>query len=128
VGPEQLETERVCRADVQDLLARVDVVAAQDLTDAYPERTEARVRIALNDGRELRRAQSDFEGSPTRPMSWDRVVEKFHWLGEPFADSALRAEIIDAVHRLDEISVADLAGLLGTVSPQARGPRSRGRL
>jgi 2-methylcitrate dehydratase len=128
VGPEQLETERVCRDDVQDLLARVDVVAAQDLTDAYPQRTEARVNIALNDGRELHRAQSDFEGSPTRPMSWDRVVEKFHWLGEPFAGVTLRAEIIDAVQRLDTIPIAELAALLGAVSRQARAHRSRGRL
>src|SRR5580693_2036126 len=128
VGPEQLETERVRRDDVQDLLARVDVKAASDLTEAYPERTEARVRIALKDGRELHRAQSDFEGSPTRPMSWGRVVEKFHWLGEPFADAALRTEIIDAVQRLEEISVAELAGLLGAVSPEAQRARTRGRL
>ncbi len=128
VGPEQLETERVRRGDVQQLLARVDVKAAADLTAAYPERTEARVHIALNDGRELHRQQSDFEGSPTRPMSWDRVVEKFHWLGEPFADDQLRAEIIGAVWRLDEISVAELAGLLGAVSPEAQRRRTRGRL
>jgi 2-methylcitrate dehydratase len=61
-------------------------------------------------------------------MSWDRVVEKFHWLGEPFADGGLRAEIIDAVHRLDEIPVAQLARLLGAVSPGARRRRTRGRL
>jgi 2-methylcitrate dehydratase len=128
VGPEQLETQRVRRDDVQDLLARVEVKAAADLTDAYPERTGARVHIALNDGQELHREQSDFEGSPTRPMSWDRVVQKFHWLGEPFADAALRAEIIDAVDRLDDISVAHLAGLLGAVSPEAQRQRTRGRL
>jgi 2-methylcitrate dehydratase len=128
VGPEQLETERVRRDDIQALLARVDVRAASDLTEAYPERTEGRVHIALNDGRKLHREQSDFEGSPTRPMSWDRVVEKLHWLGEPFADAALRAEIIDAVWRLDEISVAELAGLLGGVSPEVQRPRTRGRL
>ena len=128
VGPEQLETERVRRDDVQDILARVHVEAAADLTAAYPERTAARVHIALHDGRELHREQSDFEGSPTRPMSWDRVVQKLHWLGEPFADATLRAEIIDAVWRLDEISVAELAGLLGAVSPQVQRPRTRGRL
>ena len=127
VGPEQLETERVRRDDVQDLLARIHVEAAADLTAAYPERTAARVHIALRDGRELHREQSDFEGSPTRPMSWDRVVQKLHWLGEPFADATLRAEIIDAVWRLDEISVAELAGLLGAVSPQVQRPRTRGR-
>jgi 2-methylcitrate dehydratase len=128
VGPEQLETERVRRDDVQDLLARVDVNAAADLTEAYPERTEARVRIRLNDGRELHRAQADFEGSPTRPMSWDRVVQKFHWLGEPFADAALRAEIIDAVQRIKEISGTELVGPLGAVSPEAQRARTRGRL
>jgi 2-methylcitrate dehydratase len=128
VGPEQLETERVRRDDVQDLLAHVDVKAAPDLTEAYPERTAVRVHIALHDGREFNREQSDFEGSPTQPMTWERVVEKFHWLGEPFADAALRADIIHAVEHLDEISVLELAGLLGAVSPQAQRPRTRGRL
>ena len=128
VGPEQLETQRVCCGDVQELLARVNVRAAADLTEAYPERTAARVHIVLNDGREVHREQSDFEGSPTRPMSWDRVVEKFDWLAEPFADAALRGEIIDSVARLDEIPVAGLAELLGAVSPVAQRARTRGRL
>jgi 2-methylcitrate dehydratase len=128
VGPEQLETQRVRRSDVQGLLARVNVRAAADLTEAYPERTQARVRIMLTDGREFHREQADFEGSPTRPMPWDRVVEKFHWLAEPFADAALRAQIIDAVHRLDEISIAELTVLLGAVSPEVQRPRTRGRL
>jgi 2-methylcitrate dehydratase len=128
VGPEQLETERVCRPDVQELLTRVGVRAADDLTAAYPDRTQARVHIAVTDGRELHREQSDFEGSPTRPMSWDRVVEKLHWLGEPFADATLRVEIVDAVRRLDEISVAELTALLGAVSPVPRHRRIRGRL
>ena len=128
VGPEQLETQRVRCGDVQELLARVNVRAAADLTEAYPERTAARVHIVLNDGREVHREQSDFEGSPTRPMSWDRVVEKFDWLAEPFADAALRGEIIDSVARLDEIPVAGLAELLGAVSPVAQRARTRGRL
>jgi 2-methylcitrate dehydratase len=128
VGPEQLETERVRHGDVQELLSRVDVHAAADLTEAYPERTQARVHIVLNDGRELHREQADFEGSPTRPMSWDRVVEKFHWLAEPFADIALRDAIIDAVTRLDEIPVAELAELLSAVSPVTQRARTRGRL
>jgi 2-methylcitrate dehydratase len=128
VGPEQLETERVRRDDVQQLLARVNARAAPDLTEAYPERTTARVHIVLDDGREFHREQSDFEGSPTQPMSWERVVEKFHWLGEPFTDAALRAEIIDAVAHLDEISIVELAGLLGAVNPEAQRPRTSGRL
>lgn len=128
VGPEQLETERVRRADVQDLLARVDVKPAADLTADYPQRTAARVHVRTRDGRKFLREESDYEGSPTRPMSWDRVVDKFHWLAEPFCDAALRADIIAAVAQLDEIPVAELARLLGATSRNAVRPRSRLRL
>ena len=128
VGPEQLETERVLRADVQDLLSRVDVKAAPELTAEYPERTAARVHVVMHDGQTLSLEQSDFEGSPTRPMSAERVVEKFDWLAEPFADDALRAEIVAAVENLDGISVSELADLLSAVSPTPKRARTRGRL
>jgi 2-methylcitrate dehydratase len=127
VGPEQLETERVLRGDVQELLARVDVTAAADLTADYPQRTAARVRVLTRDGREFSREQSDYEGSPTRPMSWGRVVDKFGWLAEPFCGDTLRDEIVAAVDQLDEIPVADLAALLGAVSPTAGRGRTKVR-
>jgi 2-methylcitrate dehydratase len=127
VGPEQLETKRVLRSDVQDLLARVGVKAAADLTADYPRRTATRVHVVTRDGREFSREESDYEGSPTRPMSWHRVVDKFHWLAEPFCDEALRADIVAAVEHIDEIPVADLTGLLGKVSSTAQRPRSKPR-
>ncbi|MCV7163999.1 MmgE/PrpD family protein [Mycobacterium stomatepiae] len=127
VGPEQLENERVLRDDVQELLARVDVVAAADLTADYPQRTATRVHVQTCDGREFNREESDYEGSPTRPMTWDRVVDKFGWLAEPFCDDALCTDIVTAVDRIDEIAVAELTGLLDAVSPQPRRPRSRPR-
>ncbi len=127
VGPEQLENGRVLRGDVQGLLARVDVNAAADLTADYPHRTATRVRVVMRDGREFSREETDYEGSPTRPMSWERVVEKFHWLAEPFCGQTLRADIIAAVDHLDEIPVAELAGLLGAVSSTAERARSKAR-
>ena len=127
VGPDQLENERVLRDDVQDLLARVDVNAAADLTAGYPGRTAARVRIVTRDGHEFSREQSDYEGSPTRPMSWDRVVDKFHWLAEPFCGRALRDDVVAAVDGLQEITAAQLAALLGAVSSTPRRPRSKVR-
>jgi 2-methylcitrate dehydratase len=127
VGPEQLENERVLRGDVQELLARVDVVAAADLTADYPQRTAIRVHVVTHDGREFTREESDYEGSPTRPMTWERVVDKFEWLAEPFCDEALRAEIVTAAAHIDEITVAELTGLLGAVSPGPRRARSAPR-
>jgi 2-methylcitrate dehydratase len=127
VGPEQLETERVLRGDVQDRLTRVDVKPAADLTADYPQRTAARVHVVTRDGREFSREESDYEGSPTRPMSWERVVDKFHWLAEPFCDEALRAEIVAAVDHIDEITIAELTGLLGAASPIPQRARRRAR-
>jgi 2-methylcitrate dehydratase len=101
---------------VQDLLHRVDVVPADDLTADYPLTTPVRVHLTLTDGRRRSREQTDFEGAPTRPMGWDRVVEKFHWLAEPYADAALRADIIAAVADLDTIPVGTLTALLARVS------------
>jgi 2-methylcitrate dehydratase len=128
VGPEQLETTRVRRDDVQNLLHRVTVVAAADLTAAYPGRTSTRVRIETQDGGSVEREQSDFEGSPSRPMTWDRVVDKLRWLAEPFADASLQADLVGAVETLDQIAVSELTGLLGKVGPTAQRRRSRGRL
>ena len=125
VGPEQLETERVRRSDVQELLARVDIKPAADLTADYPQRTAARVHVVTRDGRTFSREESDYEGSPTRPLSWERVVDKFHWLAEPFCDQGLRADIIAAVERLDEIPVATLTDLLGAANPNRQRARSR---
>jgi 2-methylcitrate dehydratase len=123
VSPQQLETERVLRSDVQDLLARVEVRPAADLTADYPQRTATRVHVTTHDGRELHCEQSDYEGSPTRPMSWERVVAKFDWLAEPFCDAALRADIVAAVGNIDEIPIAELTALLGAASPVATRPR-----
>jgi 2-methylcitrate dehydratase PrpD len=127
VGPEQLETERVLRSDVQDLLTRVAVKPAADLTADYPRRTATRVHVVTHDGRKFSREETDYEGSPTRPMSWERVVDKFHWLAEPFCDDALCGDIVAAVDQLDEIPIAELTGLLGAVSTTAQRSRSRPR-
>ena len=60
-------------------------------------------------------------------MSWERVVDKFHWLAEPFCGEGLRADIIAAVDHLDEIPIAEFAALLGVVSPTAQRPRRKSR-
>ena len=105
----------------------MDVKPAPDLTADYPQRTAARVHVVTQDGREFSREQSDYKGSPTNPLSWEHVVQKFRWLAEPFCDKAQRVDIIAAVTRLDEIAVAELTGLLGAVSPNAQRPRTKYR-
>jgi 2-methylcitrate dehydratase len=125
VGPAQLDGERVRRADVQELLQRVLIRPDAQLTSRYPTELPVRITIVLRDGRQYQREQGDYEGAVTRPLSWERVMEKFHWLSEPFADEVLRQEIVAAVADLDGIKLSDLTALLAKVHPAALYPRTR---
>jgi 2-methylcitrate dehydratase len=66
--------------------------------------------------------QNGYEGGLTNPMSWERTVEKFHWLAEGFADEELRNGLIGAVEQLDTSKLSDLTGLLALVRPTAVFP------
>ena len=50
-------------------------------------------------------------------MSWERTVEKFQWLSEPFADDDLRGGLIETVQQLDSRRISDLMDLLAQVRP-----------
>ena len=125
VGPEQLQTERISRPDVQDLLSRIDVRPDEALTARYPRATPVRITVVLHDGRRLSREQDDFEGAAHRPLTWDRTVEKFHWLAEQYANDALRNAIVDTVENLQSVPISELTGLLTHVSAQPRFPKTR---
>jgi hypothetical protein len=49
-----------------------------------------------------------YEGGLDQPVSWDRVVEKFHWLSEAFAEADLRDRLIQTVQQLDLRPISDL--------------------
>ena len=115
VYPAQYAPDRLARADVQGLMTKVDVEPKLTYTWRDPHEQPTRVTITLADGRKLVREQRDFEGFPTRPVSWDRVVAKFDRLAGPFADAGLRREIVAAVADLDHIATADLTRLLARV-------------
>ena len=120
VGPEQLQTERIRRPDVQELLRRITVRPDPDLTARYPRATPVRIVVTLRDGRQVSRAQDDFHGAPSRPFTWERTVEKFHWLTTPFVDLRLRSAIVDAVDDLEHAPVSALTELLTAVGAAAR--------
>jgi 2-methylcitrate dehydratase len=118
VGPAQLAQSRIQAADAQALLGRVQVYPDQTLTAKYPRQRGARITIRTKRGKSFEREHLGYEGSLANPLSWEREVEKFNWLSEPFADAALRNNIIETVARLDERSIEELMGLLARVSPK----------
>ncbi len=112
VLPEQYLPERIVADDVQQLLRRVEVRPDEGLSERFPERHSARVRVRLRDGRVLEREQHDYEGFTTRPMSWDTVAAKFDRLAEQRAGGEQRERIKDTVATLEEHRAEDLTGLL----------------
>lgn len=119
VGPAQLEQSRVQAADAQALLIKVEIRPDEGFTAKYPHELHARIVIKTKDGRTFEREQLGYEGGLGRPLSWERAVEKFNWLSEPFADAELRHSIVEAVIKVDERPISDLMGLLGKVNPIA---------
>jgi 2-methylcitrate dehydratase len=117
VGPAQLEPNRVQAADAQALLARVEVLPDAEFSARYPQEMNARITVHTKDGRALKQEKLGYEGSLANPLSWERVVEKFHWLSEAHADAELRGRIIEVVQTLDERPLSDLMSLLAAVRP-----------
>lgn len=127
VGPPQLEQERVRADDAQALLKRVTVCEDPAFTKQYPDRLNTRIVITTNDNRSFTKEQQGYEGGLNSPLTWERTVEKFHWLAEPYADGALRANIIGAVDELEAIQIRDLMSLLADVKRRPTYPTvSRG--
>ena len=118
VGPAQLETERVQAPDAQAMVGRIEVCPDPLLTARYPKELAARITVWTRDHRVLVREHFGYEGGIDTPLTWQRVVDKFHWLSEALADKRLREGLIEAVQTLDERPISDLMSLLAQVHPQ----------
>jgi 2-methylcitrate dehydratase len=126
VLPAQYRPERIQREDVQTLLREVTVRRSDEYSRRFPDEMPCRVAVTLRDGRRLVVEKRDFEGFPTRPMPWGRVVDKFEGLAAPYTTRQLRARIVETVEGLDKVPVTELTGLLARVR-MARGPRGSAR-
>src|SRR5580704_1228343 len=124
LGPAQLEEARIQAPDVQALLKRVEIRPDDSFSGRYPHELSARVTIRTKDQRVFVKEQHGYEGGLNNPMSWDRTVEKFHWLSEAFADEDLRNRIIEVVQQLDARPISDLVDLLAQVRCTAVFPRT----
>src|SRR5580704_12304224 len=122
VGPAQLDEARINGADTQALLAKVNVEPNPRFTQGYPDLLGCRIVICTRSGKTYIKDQNGYEGGQDQPLTWQRVVEKFHWLAEPYADANLRQAIIAEVEILDERPLSVLMGLLARVKSDARFP------
>jgi hypothetical protein len=107
---------------LQALLARVEIRPDENFTARYPQDLNARVTVRTKDQRVFVKEQLGYEGGLANPLSWDRTVEKFHWLSEAFADADLRHALVRTVQQLDARPLSELTDLLARVRPAAAFP------
>ena len=115
VTPAQYLPERIRKEDVQTLLRKIFVKPVDEYSKRFPDRMPVRLIVTLKDSRVFIIERDDYEGFHTRPMPWEKVVEKFVRLTESFTDDVLRQKIISAVDNLENINVKELTKLLAEV-------------
>jgi len=115
VMPEQYKPERILHDDVQTLLKKVIVRPDETYSRLFPNHHACKITIKLKDGRTFSKEKMDYEGFITNPMNWERVVRKFERLSEPYTDTGLRKNIVNAVAHLEDTKVEDLMKLLSKV-------------
>jgi len=104
----------VNRDDVKNMIERVRFYVDPEAENAGYDKMTTIIKIKLKDGRTIS-GRADFgKGSPTDPMSYDEVAEKFRGCAA-FAEwpSSKANQVIDLVRKLEDVSdVRTLTALL----------------
>ncbi len=113
-GLPEFTNQVVNRPDVQEMIGKVHFAVHPEAEAAGYDKMTTLIEIHLKDGRRYS-ARADFgKGSPSNPMSYDEVAEKFRGCAE-FAcwDTSRNERIIDTVRNLEALgSLRELASLL----------------
>ena len=115
VMPEQYQTERIQRPDVQELMRRVVVRPNPSYSERFPNEMPCRIVIRLRDGRTLAKEMRDYPGFFTHPLTWDMALSKFERLTERRVDAPERSAIAAAVAGLEDIQVSNLTRMLAAI-------------
>ncbi|HEX7836386.1 MAG TPA: MmgE/PrpD family protein [Kofleriaceae bacterium] len=101
-GLAQYQDAVVQRADVQDMIARVNFHVDPEAERAGLDKMTSILQIHLKDGRVIAGRAEFAKGSPANPMSYDEVADKFRGCAEFARWPAAKAEaVIAAVKSLE---------------------------
>ncbi|SFE22110.1 2-methylcitrate dehydratase [Lentibacillus persicus] len=114
VMPEQYDSDRINRGDIQELLQKVDVKPDVHYSSRFPDEMACRIELETNDGQIFEIEKSDYKGFKSKPASWDVLMAKYNSLTRNI-DSDLAHEIAETIRNLDNVNVSDLTQLLDQI-------------
>jgi 2-methylcitrate dehydratase PrpD len=98
-----------------DLLPRIHMEVAPELTAMYPEAWPVRMEIRLSDGTTLTGGADYPRGNPENPASTAELEDKFRSLVEPHCGANVASRLIEEVRNLE--SASDMAVVFPVVFP-----------
>ncbi len=129
-GLNEFTDEIVNRPDVQAMIRKVEFGVHPEAEAAGYDKMTTIIEISLQDGRTIS-GRADFgKGSPTNPMSYDEVADKFRECAAYSRWPRQKAEqVVELVRDLENVGKAgELAALLSRPAPAAKAapaPRAR---
>lgn len=112
LGADEVELPKLADSGVRRLLEAMRVVEDEDFSRRFPAERWARVRITLNDGREIVSEPAMARGNPENPLSDHELGEKYRSLASPVLGDARAGHIARAVDALGGGSAGSMAALL----------------
>lgn len=89
--------ESLGREDIRALMARVTVREDPELSEEYPHRRMAKIKVRLTDGRVLEHFQRTRKGDPDDPLTDEELFEKFEELSSVSLNSSKIIQINDII-------------------------------
>jgi 2-methylcitrate dehydratase len=102
VGLPQFESERFTDESLLALIAKIEVVADDEINTRYPESIPNRITIKMSDGSEYQREVSYPRGHVGNPMDDGEVEDKFHGMADRWLDRPTQDSILERLWALDE--------------------------
>lgn len=107
---DQFEPSNVENPEISDLIEKVEVAKTDEMESMYPETRPARVTATLQSGDRYEELVKYPLGAAEKPLSRDRIEEKFHDIASgALAESQRETVIEDAFAITDFDSVAEFA-------------------
>jgi 2-methylcitrate dehydratase PrpD len=100
----QFTPQRLADPAIRDLLTRIQVTVADDLTAKYPQAWPARMTITSENGEVFRETADYPRGNPENPVSTAELEAKFRSLVEPIRGAEAAECAIQAIHSLETLS------------------------
>lgn len=112
ITQKQFSAERFNDPTIREMLAKVEILADDELTPLYPEKFPARVVIHLNDGQQREATFMYPKGDPNNPLSEEELIKKFRDNLDGVVSAHHSESIVDLIQNLEKVKLPDLFRLL----------------